>query len=233
MSVFDFPETNAKDVQQMVLISPSMLSCDFSRIGEETKNISLCGADMIHLDVMDGVFVPNITFGAPVIGAIRKYSDKIFDVHLMIKDPYKYIDDFKKAGADLITFHLESDGDAVETIEKIRSLSIKPSVSIKPSTPAEAVFPLLDKVDMVLVMTVEPGFGGQKFMADMLPKIKKIKDEIDRRNLDVMIQADGGIGEDNIKALYDAGVRCFAVGSGVFGANDRAKAIAMLKKSVE
>lgn len=217
----------------MVLISPSMLSSDFARLGEETENISLCGADMIHLDVMDGCFVPNITFGAPVIKSIRKYSDKIFDVHLMIKDPLKYIDDFKNAGADLITFHLESGSDAEETIEKIRSLSMKASVSIKPSTPAEAVFPFLDKVDMVLVMTVEPGFGGQKFMSDMLAKIEKIKAEIDRRDLDVIIQADGGIGKDNMKSLYNAGVRCFAVGSSVFNADDRAKAIEELKRSAE
>lgn len=210
-----------------------MLSCDFARIGEETENISRCGADMIHLDVMDGVFVPNITFGAPVIKAVRKYSDKVFDVHLMIKDPLAYIEDFRNAGADLITFHLESDSDAEQTIKKIRSLSMKASVSLKPATPAEDVFPLLDKLDMVLVMTVEPGFGGQKFMADMLPKIRKIKNEIDRRGLDVMIQADGGVGKDNMKALYDAGVRCFAVGSSVFNADDRAKAISELKASVE
>ncbi|MBQ7653454.1 MAG: ribulose-phosphate 3-epimerase [Clostridia bacterium] len=217
----------------MVLISPSMLSCDFACIGEQTKQISLSGADMIHLDVMDGVFVPNITFGAPVIKAIRKYSDRIFDVHLMIQDPLKYIEDFKNAGADLITFHLESGSDANETIEKIRSLSMKACVSIKPATPAEAVFPFLDKVDMILVMTVEPGFGGQKFMADMLPKIRIIKEEIDRRKLDVILQADGGIGKDNMKALYDAGVRCFAVGSSVFKAEDWAEAISGLKDSVK
>ena len=217
----------------MVLISPSMLSCDFACIGEQTEDISRCGADMIHLDVMDGVFVPNITFGAPVIKAIRKYSDKCFDVHLMIKDPYKYINDFKDAGADSITFHLESDSDAEKTIEKIRSLSMKASVSIKPGTPAEAVFPFLDKIDMVLVMTVEPGFGGQKFMDNMLPKIRKIKDEIDRRDLNVIIQADGGVGKENMKALYDAGVRCFAVGSSIFKSDDRAKEIALLKQSAK
>lgn len=217
----------------MVLISPSMLSCDFAKIGEQTEIISRCGADMIHLDVMDGVFVPNITFGAPVIKAIRKCSDKIFDVHLMIKDPIKYIDDFKDAGADLITFHLESDSDAEKTIDKIHSLSMKAGISIKPATPADAVFPLLDKLDAVLVMTVEPGFGGQKFMADMLPKIKAIKKEIDHRNLDVIIQADGGIDKSNVKLLYDAGVRCFAVGSSVFNSDDWDVAIDELRLSAK
>lgn len=217
----------------MVLISASMLSCDFANIGEQTEKISHAGADMIHLDVMDGVFVPNITFGAPVIKAIRKCSDKIFDVHLMIRDPIKYIDDFKDAGADLISFHLESDSNADKTIDKIHSLSMKACVSIKPDTPAQAVFPLLDKLDMVLVMTVEPGFGGQKFMADMLPKIKVLKEEIDRRSLDVTIQADGGIDKSNIKLLYDAGVRCFAAGSSIFKSNDWEAAINELRLSAK
>lgn len=188
---------------------------------------------MIHLDVMDGIFVPNITFGAPVIKAIRKFSDKIFDVHLMIKEPLKYIEDFKDAGADIITFHYESDSNVAETIDKIHSLQMKASISVKPKTDISEVFAYLDRLDMVLVMTVEPGFGGQSFMADMIPKIEKLREEIKRRNLDVLIQADGGIGQDNMKLLYDAGVRCFAVGSGVFKAPDWSKAISDLKKSAE
>lgn len=210
-----------------------MLSCDFSKMGEQTKKVSQSGADMIHLDVMDGVFVPNITFGAPVIKAIRHCSDKIFDVHLMIQNPEKYIEDFAKAGSDIITFHLESDSDIDKTIDKIRSFGKKPCISLKPATPAKAVFPYLEKLDMVLVMTVEPGFGGQSFMKDMLMKIREIKEEITRRNLKTLIQADGGINEENMPLLYEAGTEVFAVGSSVFKGDDMAKAIESLRLSAE
>ena len=217
----------------MIKIAPSILSADYAALGEAVDRLSDWKADYVHLDVMDGAFVPNITFGAPVIKAIRKFSDKIFDVHLMIKEPLKYIEDFKDAGADIITFHYESDSNVAETIDKIHSLQMKASISVKPKTDISEVFAYLDRLDMVLVMTVEPGFGGQSFMADMIPKIEKLRDEIKRRNLDVLIQADGGIGQDNMKLLYDAGVRCFAVGSGVFKAPDWSKAISDLKKSAE
>lgn len=217
----------------MIQISPSMLSCDFSEMGAQTKKVSDSGADMIHLDVMDGIFVPNITFGAPIIKAVRKFSDKIFDVHLMIDDPLKYIEDFKDAGADLITFHLESSSDVNETIDKIHSLGMKASVSLKPATKAEEIFEYLPKLDMVLVMTVEPGFGGQSFMPDMIPKIREIKSKIDELQLDTIIQADGGVGMDNIASLYDAGVTCFAVGSSVFKSDDMSKAISDLKSAAQ
>lgn len=188
------------------------------------------GADYMHLDVMDGHFVPNITFGAPVMKYVRKFSDKVFDVHLMISEPLRYIDDFCDAGADIITFHIESDSDPVETIEKIKSRNVKAGLVIKPKTPAESVFEYLDKVDMVLVMTVEPGFGGQSFMADMLPKVEALKAEIKRRNLDVIIEADGGIGAGNIADCARAGVDVAVAGTAVFKAENPKEAISQLKQ---
>ncbi|MCD8026756.1 MAG: ribulose-phosphate 3-epimerase [Clostridiales bacterium] len=210
-------------------IAPSLLSCDFSKMGEEIKRIDKSGADWMHLDVMDGHFVPNITFGAPVIKAVRGFSDKPFDVHLMISEPLKYIDDFSDAGADIITFHIESSSDPEQTIEKIRSRGVKPGLVIKPNTPAKAVFPYLDKIDLVLVMTVEPGFGGQSFMENMLPKVKEIKDECRRLGIDMPVEVDGGIGEGTIAKAAAAGVDICVAGTAVFKANDAAKAIQSLK----
>ena len=214
-----------------MLIAPSLLSCDFSKFGEEIRRMDLAGADYMHLDVMDGHFVPNITFGALVIKYVRSFTDKPFDVHLMISEPLRYIDDFCDAGADIITFHVESDSDVNETIDKIHSRNVKAGVVLKPKTPAEAVFECLDKVEMVLVMTVEPGFGGQSFMADMLPKIKAIKDEITRRGLDVIIEADGGIGEGNIALCAEAGVDVAVAGTAVFKAENPAEVIKKLQNN--
>ncbi|MCR4925804.1 MAG: ribulose-phosphate 3-epimerase [Clostridiales bacterium] len=217
----------------MIKISPSILSCDYAIMGEEFARMEKSGADWLHIDVMDGHFVPNITLGAPVVKCLRKSSSLPFDVHLMISEPLKYVPDFIKAGADIITFHIEADSDIDETIEAIRNGGCVPALSIKPKTPASAVFDYLDKIGMVLVMTVEPGFGGQSFMADMMPKITEIRQECKRRNIKMDIQVDGGISDKNIEIAASAGANIFVAGSAIFGADDAEKMIKTLKEKAE
>ena len=212
-------------------VAPSLLSCDFAKMGDEVIRIDKAGADLIHLDVMDGHFVPNITIGPAIVKAVRPYTELPFDVHLMIDYPLDYIDAFADAGADIITFHLESMSDPDLTIEKIKGHGIKPGVVIKPGTPAEAVFPYLDRVYMVLVMTVEPGFGGQSFMADMMPKVTAIKAEAVKRGLDILVEVDGGISDKTVYAAAEAGVDIVVSGTGVFKAEDPAEAIRILKSA--
>lgn len=216
-----------------MLIAPSLLSCDFSKMGQEIERMEKAKADFMHLDVMDGHFVPNITFGAPVIKAVRSYTDVPFDVHLMISEPLKYIDDFADAGADIITFHVECDSDIQQTIDKIKSRGVKPGLVIKPNTPASAVFPYLKDLYMVLVMTVEPGFGGQSFMEDMLPKVSQLKKQAEKENLKLLIEADGGISCDTIGKASKAGVDVCVAGTAVFKVQDSAAAIEELKKIAE
>ena len=213
----------------MIKISPSVLACDLSRLADEVKSIEKAGADMVHLDVMDGMFVTNISFGLPVIASLRKHSDMVFDVHLMIEAPERYAERFIDAGADILTFHYEAAKNPGELLDNIRSRGVKAAISIKPGTPAEVLYPLLDKCDMVLVMTVDPGYGGQALIPETLEKVSKIKAEIVKRGLNIDIQVDGGINSSNAKDAVNAGANVLVAGSSVFGAADRKAAIESLR----
>lgn len=199
------------------ILSPSILAADFARLGEQIKEADEAGAQYLHIDVMDGVFVPSISFGMPVIKTIRKVTTRVFDVHLMIVEPERYVKEFKECGADSITFHLEATENADETIELIRNLGCRVGMSIKPKTPVEAVRKYLSKLDMLLVMTVEPGFGGQKYIPESTERIRQARKMADERGLDLDIQVDGGITVENAKVVLEAGANVIVAGSAVFG----------------
>lgn len=201
------------------ILSPSILAADFARLGEQIKEADEAGAQYLHIDVMDGVFVPSISFGMPVIRTIRKVTDRVFDVHLMIVEPERYVKEFAECGADSITFHLEATEDADETIDMIRNLGCRVGMSIKPKTPVEVVRKYLGKLDMLLVMTVEPGFGGQKYIPESTERIRQIRKMADEMGLDLDIQVDGGITTENAKVVLEAGANVIVAGSAIFKGN--------------
>ena len=213
----------------MIQISPSILSADFSRLGEEMRAIEAAGAELVHIDVMDGAFVPNISFGAPVYGCVRKDCTIPFDVHLMINEPIRYLNDFAKAGADLITIHVEATDRVAETLTAIKEKGIKAGLSIKPGTSVDAIRDFLPLCDLVLVMSVEPGFGGQKFMPSAIDKIRQLAELRTELSLSYVIEVDGGINAQTAPLCIEAGVDILVAGSAVFGKPDYKAAMDALR----
>ena len=210
-------------------VSPSILTCDFAHGADAIRFVESSGADMVHLDVMDGVFVPNLSFGPAVIGSLRPYTRLPFDVHLMMQHPDRLVEAFAKAGADSINIHLECADSVEDTLRHIRSLGKKTAITLKPAPPAEAAFPYLGQVDMVLVMTVEPGFGGQSFMEDMMPKVTALRREIDRLGLPVQLEVDGGIGEKTAPTAAAAGADVAVMGSALFNAAEPERLVRLVQ----
>lgn len=213
----------------MVKVAPSLLSCDFTRMGDELRDLALAGADWAHLDVMDGHFVTNLTFGLPVIAALRPVSDLVFDVHLMIEDPEAYLDRYIDAGADVVTVHYEACRDVTAALRAIRARGRKAGLSIKPNTPATAILPYLAEADMILVMTVEPGYGGQKLIPTCLDKLRELRAYAREAGREILLEVDGGVNATNAQAVREAGADILVAGSAVFGAPDRAAAIRALR----
>ena len=198
------------------ILAPSILSADFKILGEQLKTIEAAGAEYIHFDVMDGMFVPSISFGMPVLASIKGYTEQTLDVHLMVTEPIRYVEEFVKAGADIITVHLEACEDFQATVDKIHAAGAKVGISIKPKTPVEALVPYLDQADMFLIMSVEPGFGGQAFIPESLDRIRELRALLDEKNLQTDIEVDGGIYHKNVAEVLQAGANVMVSGSGVF-----------------
>lgn len=213
----------------MYVLAPSVLGADFSRLGEQIQATESAGARYLHLDVMDGAFVPGISFGVPLISSIRKCSGQVFDVHMMVKEPARFIDDLKQAGADLICVHQEACTHLDRTIHQIREAGLKAGVALNPATPVSMLECILDQIDMVLVMSVNPGFGGQKYIPYTLDKVRRLRKILEEQNLDVDIQVDGGVTLSNVRQFLDAGVNVLVTGSAVFGGDPAANTKAFME----
>ena len=227
-------ETYIELARRMIMakIAPSILSADFANLERDIHDLEKNGADIAHVDIMDGIFVPNISIGIPVVAALRKVTDMPLDVHLMIDRPIRYVEEFVKAGADYVTIHVEADQpqNTLEALDKIHALGCKAGIVLKPKTPVEAAIPYLEKCDMVLVMTVEPGFGGQKFMADQMPKVAQLKEWLDDINPECLLEVDGGVDAETCKVCKEAGANVLVAGSAYFKAADRAAFVKIIQE---